>query len=399
MRSCLFSCTFLALCGPTLAADPAGVRFVEPSKETGTSQAVVVDPAPLAHTCQVLPLDATGRLVGKDDAGVQIAKVLDNLTVALREGRSSIERAVKLNVYVRRADLIPDVQKALGQRFRGEVKPAVTFVEGILAQPDALVAMDAVALSQADGAEVKRVRSSALSGARNGSHAALLPAGPHVYVSGQAGKGKDVVEATRQTMSELGDTLKFLRLSEANVVQLKVFLNPMSGAAEVEKEIAKGFGDRPVPPLVFVEWKYDLPIEIELVAAAPSTREKASEPIEFLTPPGVKPSPVYSRVARINHGKLVYISGLFGKSAKAELQVREVFAELSRLLETTGSDSRHLAKATYYVVDEDVTMQLGTFRQKYYDPHRPPAASKAKVSGVGFEGKTISVDMIAVTGR
>jgi enamine deaminase RidA (YjgF/YER057c/UK114 family) len=239
-----------------------------------------------------------------------------------------------------------------------------------------------------------------LSGAKNTSHVAVLPAGSHVYVSGQAGAGKDIRLVTRETMQGLRETLKHLGLNETHVVQVKTFLNPMSAVGDVEKEIANVFGDQPVPPLVFVEWKYDLPIEIELIASAPATKEKAKEPIEFLTLPMAKPSPVYSQIARINYGKLIYISGLYGKStSKADAQVQEVFAALDQVLAKTGSDSRHLAKATYYVVDEPVTNQLGEFRKKYYDPSRPPAASKAKVSGVGFEGKTITMDMIAVATR
>jgi enamine deaminase RidA (YjgF/YER057c/UK114 family) len=373
------------------------VRCVGPDKETGTAQAVVVDPVALAHTSQLLPLDGVGQIVGKDKPAAQIDKVLDNLAAALREAGSGVDQAVKVNVYVRRASLIPDVHKALARRFPGDVKPAITIVEGVLPHPDALVAMDVVAISKSDAREAKRSRCSSLAGSRGGSHVAVLPAGPHVYISGQAGKGDDIHKATRQTMEDLRATLKHLSLNEGNVVQLKAFLNPMSAAGDVEKEIARAFGEQPVPPLVFVEWKYDLPIEIELIASAPPPKEKAAEPIEFLTPPGIKASPVYSRVARVNHGKLVYVSGLYGKSAgKAEAQVQEVFAALTQLLEKTGSDARHLAKATYYVTDEEVTNQLAALRQKYYDPRRPPAASKAKVMGVGIEGRTIAIDMIAV---
>ena len=49
------------------------------------------------------------------------------------EAGSSLDQAVKVNVYVRRAPLVSEVQKALAKRFAGEAKPAVTFVEGILA--------------------------------------------------------------------------------------------------------------------------------------------------------------------------------------------------------------------------------------------------------------------------
>ncbi|MBY0523861.1 MAG: hypothetical protein K2R98_10715 [Gemmataceae bacterium] len=383
------------------SAEPKGLRFLEPSKDTGSSQAVIVDPVALAHTAQVLPLDAQGQLVGKEDPAAQIDRVLDNLSAALKEARSGFDRAVKINVYVRRAELVPAVQKAMARRFAGDVKPAVAFVEGMLPHVEALVAMDAVGtVEKADGDDVKRLRAPSLPGQRHGSHVAILPAGPHVYVSGQAGKGDDVLKATRQTMEELRATLKHLALDEARIVQLKAFLNPMSAAGEVEKEIAKSFGDQPVPPIVFVEWKYELPIEIELIAAGRPPKEKPGEPIEFLTPPGVEPSPVYSRVARINHGKIVYVSGLVGKTAnKADAQLTEIYASLNQLLAKAGSDSKHLVKATYYVVDEEVTARLQDVRLKTYDPRRPPAASKAKVPGVGFEGKTVSVDMIVVVPR
>jgi enamine deaminase RidA (YjgF/YER057c/UK114 family) len=207
---------------------PAGPRSVGPSKETGTSQAIVVDPVALAHTSQLLPLDASGRIVGKDNPAAQIEQVLEHLSTALKETRSSFDHAVKINVYVRRAQLVADVHKALAKRFDGAVKPAVSFVEGALAHPEALVAMDAVAAAPENAlADVKRARSAALPGSPEGTHVAVLPAGPHVYVSGQAaGKGDDMAKATRQTMEGLRATLKHLSLDETHVVQLKIFLNP-----------------------------------------------------------------------------------------------------------------------------------------------------------------------------
>jgi hypothetical protein len=57
---------------------------------------------------------------------------------------------------------------------------------------------------------------------------------------------------------------------------------------------------------------------------------------------------------------------------------------------------RHLVKATYYVSDEDASKQLNALRSKYYDPRRPPAASKAMVPGIGVAQRSISIDMIAI---
>jgi enamine deaminase RidA (YjgF/YER057c/UK114 family) len=372
----------------------AEVHYLYPDGNTGSSQAVIVTGAALAHTAQLLPLDADGKLVG-DDAAAQLFKVLDNLDSALRDAGTDLDHAVKINVYVPRPQLVPEVHKALRERFRGG--PAVSFVETTLPIAGALVAMDAIAVvKSAKGAEVKRLHCTKLAG--GGSHAAILPAGPMVYVSGQASPNvNDVALATRQTLETLSKTLEHLKVNDNQVVQLKAFLKPMSAAGEVEKEIARYFGKQPVPSLVFVEWQMDLPIEIELIAASPPPKEKPAEALEFITPPGMQASPVYSRVARVNHGKLIYISGLYGKTPdKAEAQLQEIFATLGTLLEKSGSDWKHLAKATYYVSDDEASKKLNELRPKYYDPKRPPAASKAVVAGVGIPARSVTLDMIAV---
>src|SRR5262245_36224094 len=91
----------------TLAA--ADVKVIGPEAATGSAKAVVVGEAPLAHTAQVFAQDPEGRLVGKTDAAAQAARVLDNLEDALKAGGSGLDRAVKLNVYAGRDDVIPAV--------------------------------------------------------------------------------------------------------------------------------------------------------------------------------------------------------------------------------------------------------------------------------------------------
>ena len=70
------------------------------------------------------------------------------------------------------------------------------------------------------------------------------------------------------------------------------------------------FGSEAVPPLTLVEWQSKNPIEIELIVAG--DRKPAGDSVEYLTPPGLKTSPVFSRVARVNRGDLIYVSGLYG---------------------------------------------------------------------------------------
>jgi enamine deaminase RidA (YjgF/YER057c/UK114 family) len=269
---------------------------------------------------------------------------------------------------------------------------------GKLGQDGALVSGDAVAVSRLPVAAgtVKRVRSAELP-ATDGAHVAVLPVGPVVYVSGQAEKGKTLGEATARTLAGLRSTLRFLSLEAAQVVQVKCFVDPMAKLDEVRKEMAAFFGKEAVPPLVFVEWQSANSIEIELIATAPRPKFRPAQAIEYLTPPGLKASPIFSRVCRINHGRRVYVSGLYGEGEDGAAQVKAVFASLGGIVKKAGSDFRHLAKATYYVAGDDASRQLNALRPRYYDPKRPPAASKAAVAGTGRKGCGISLDMIAVT--
>jgi len=166
----------------------------------------------------------------------------------------------------------------------------------------------------------------------------------------------------------------------------------------VRKVVADFFGGH-APPTVFVEWISANPVvEIELIAAAKGSAGQATNAVSFFTPPGTTDSKVYRRVARVNRGKLIYISGLHGmKATDGAGQVREIFDALGGIAKQTGSDFEHLVKATYYVTDTDASRQLNELRPRYYNPLRPPAASKALVRGTGEPGKAVTLDMIAVT--
>ena len=164
----------------------------------------------------------------------------------------------------------------------------------------------------------------------------------------------------------------------------------------VREEFARFFEGYTVPPLVFVDWvSQDPVIEIELIAASPADTTEAAHQMSFLTPPFMTASPIYSKVAQINRGKKFYVSSLYGVSGDPDKQNAEIFATLKQLLPAVGSDFTHLAKATYYVSDDGTSAALNKIRPDFYDPKRPPAASKAMVKGVG-NGMGINIDMIGV---
>lgn len=369
-------------------AFPAPPKCIEPQPKSGSSLAVVVKDFPLVHTTQIFP-----EVTASPDG--QIVQVLKRLEELLKPAGADLASVVKLNVYVRYDAMTPAVEKQLAKTYAGDHKPAVSFVRTALPEPGHLVAMDAVAVS--DNKNV--VHAMRLPSQMKGqpSPAAILPAGPRVYISGQAEKGDGTLaDATRQTMRSLFDTLKWMDLSPADVVEVKAFLTPMKDSSVAVDEMIKAFGDDVAPPISLVEWISGLPIEIELVAAA-RPRDNAP-PCEYLTPPGMTSSPVYCRVVRADSPTSIYMSGLHGSTNEpsGEAEVRELFAITERLTAATGSDLNHLVKATYYVSDNDVSNWHNKLRPMFYDPQRPPAASKAMVHGTGREKRTITWDLIAV---
>ncbi|MCE9605482.1 MAG: RidA family protein [Planctomycetia bacterium] len=370
--------------GTATAADEAELvaASIDADPATGTATAVVVGNWPLVHTEQT-------AVAGAASLTHQLNDLLDAVGKQLAGAGASLDDVVKLNFYLSPQVAAADIEKVLAKRFPGALKPAVCFAAGKLSAVGADVSVDAVAVLRKQVAPGVVLRTPG---------AAVLPPLDKLYVSGDARPGK-LAEATLGTLAGLEQSLKFAKLDWSHVVQLKSFLQPIDAADEVRSVMKGYFGDRPLPVLTFVEWSSgSYPIEIELIAAAPrgDAAAPASE-LEFLLPPGMTPSPVFSRAALVHSPKTIYVSGLYGdKQPDAPGRIREIFAQLASVLKRTESDLNHLAKATYYVADDVSSKELNKIRPEFYDPKRPPAASKAMVTGVGRAGHHITLDMIAV---
>jgi enamine deaminase RidA (YjgF/YER057c/UK114 family) len=391
---CIF---FLSLGYSGFAQKVQAIKYSGSLNIPGAADAVIVDEVPLVHTAQFLPLDKYGKIVGSGDIKTQIDQIFLNITSALKMAGSNLDQSVKLNVYIRNSNLFNAVQEQINKRFKLGKVPALSYVAGELSHAEALVSMDVIAVSKIKSEVVNYIMPVDLSIAKGAARAAILPSGPVVYVSGQAVKG-ELAEATRGTLEQLDSTLNSLGLHKRDIVQIKSFIRPMSDLKIVEEEFSKFFAGYTIPPVVNVEWTSKDPvIEIELIASSISSVPKSNQQLDFITPPGMTASPVYCKVTRINYGQKIYISGLYGKiSDDPNVELSSIFTSLGTILKNNGSDFRHLVKATYYVRNNDFSTKLNEIRPKYYDPLRPPAASKAMVTDVGKLHSGVSIDMIGV---
>ncbi len=378
-----------------LYAQPRSVG-VDPAN--GTAAAAVVDDEALVHTTQLLPFDKTGGIAA-DDLDGQMTQVLANLRDALIAAGTQTDQLVRLNVYAARNELVAPIRELLARKLTRRVHPAVTTVVTPLAQPEALLALDAVAaVPRKSPALTSVIRTSppGLSRRIGSAQAAVLPRGRVVYISGMASREKDLAGAATGTMQQLHGVLRLLDLKPEHVVHLKAFMKPMTQVARARKAMRAFYPDAPAPPMTFVEWTNGLPIEIEMIAFIPGKPDSA-QTVQHRWQPDERRSPVYCRFAVVDSATRIYVAGLRARpKTDAPGQVRDIFAQLKATLAQTDSDFRHMVKATYYVADDDVSKSLNNIRPELYDPQHPPAASKASIAGTGDDDRTITIDMIAV---
>ena len=303
---------------------------------------------------------------------------------------------MKVNTYGDSSTTLDLFQAVLSDRLPRSVRPAICRVVSPLPIDKAAIAVDVVAVTK-DSVENLELISGDDSKSEVGcADAARMPSGGVVFLSGQPDKSP-LAEATANSMTTLLDVMSQLQIAPSQIVQLKVFIDSASQTNVVLEQLKELFPDQTLPPVSFVEWIASAPVEIEVVAHLPRESWKSSEPLHFFTPKGVNPSPTFSRVAILQTDHQIFLSGLFARNTtNGEQQVRDVYAQLHDILQETGSDLTHLAKATYYVSDQDASDKLNELRPEYYAPDRPPAASKATVHDVGQAERTFSMDMIAV---
>ncbi|MFO7907966.1 MAG: RidA family protein [Planctomycetota bacterium] len=396
-------CVLLAVYCPAQDGEEPGARIqYVPLEETSDSPpglfktAVIVDKMPLVHTRQLFPFDSQGKLVGEGSADEQIEQLLANLETVLQDSGAEMAKLVRVNVYALSTSIVTRFHQRLSERLDADVRPAITSVLTPSPYRGVVVAADAVAgaADSDDAVELKRCKSIASN--EQCADAAILPAGGIAYLSGHP-EGFDLTTLpTTQSMTRLMKTLGQLKLAPEDVVQVKVFVNPITDAEEVLREVQAFFPDQLAPPVVFVEWFASVPVEIEMIAhLRPS--DGPAEPVEYYDPPEFRPSATFSRVALTRTDRQIYIAGLYANEpSRGQPQADLLFGQLDEVLKKTGSDMRHLVKATYYVSDDDAARWVDRTRPKVYDPVRPPAASKVMVHGVGHSQRTMTIDMIAV---
>lgn len=373
----------------------ARVRVIDENSDLPGADAVVVEEGDLVFTSLIEP----GPRGTEGDLEAQVALVSQKVLQVLKGAGVEARHVARLHVYAADPARVAEVESALAAALPPECNPALVILGSALPWQDAAVAMDAVGVAP-EGMAGRRPSRVLMGGLerlhRRSPHAVMVPRAPLVFISGRAAGG-DVRTATVETLWQLDADLARVGLDWRDVVQMKIFLQPMESADEVLEAIADTLAERVWPAIVFIEWLHGSPpLEIELVAAAGSvTAAPEAELVQYEDSNGR-----FSRIVQVNEGELIFFGALRGDAGEpAAKQVERQFGRLEQLLGSAGSDIHHLVKATYYVADPAAGLAYNAIRPKTFLPDRAPAASKARIRAAGADGQTSAFDMIAVRPR
>jgi enamine deaminase RidA (YjgF/YER057c/UK114 family) len=129
---------------------------------------------------------------------------------------------------------------------------------------------------------------------------------------------------------------------------------------------------------------------------------------EFISPKTlIPPGPaVYSHVAKVNSGAIVYISGQVPSDASGkfigegnfEAQVEQIFGNLKIAVEAAGGTMADIVKLNYYLVadvDQAEVPKLRPIRDRYINVAKPPASTFVVVGRLMRPGWLIEIEAVA----
>jgi len=146
---------------------------------------------------------------------------------------------------------------------------------------------------------------------------------------------------------------------------------------------------------------------VVLALSALATAAHADEPeVQYLRPPSLFASPMFSQVTTVVRGKLIFVSGQVSWDDKGKVvhagdlraQTRQTFENVKTALAAAGATFDNVLKFTIYVVNLDRAKWkiVGEERAKYINPERAPASTMVGVPGLVLEDLLVEVEAIAV---
>jgi enamine deaminase RidA (YjgF/YER057c/UK114 family) len=292
--------------------------------------------------------DAAGRVVSPD-VGAQTRQALESLQAAAGRAGATLDRAAKVNVFLRRAADFAAMNAVYASVF-GSDPPARTTVVAGLRDPEALVEIATVLVAPGEDREVvhppawKRSPNPYSYGIRSGDtlFTAGLVARRGIDNSVVAG---DVAVQTRAVLDNAGELLQAAGMEFADVVSSRVYITSAAAFGAMNETYRGAFpADPPARATVCVDlMSPDMTVEISFVAVKDAEWRVIGPALPLPLSPAVRA------------GGRLFVSGMLGNTVEtagnAVAQTAEMMARIGRTLEAGGCGWTDVREAFLYVRD------------------------------------------------
>jgi reactive intermediate/imine deaminase len=234
-----------------------------------------------------------------------------------------------------------------------------------------------------------------------------VKAGGFIYVAGTLGtnasgaiaKG-DIKAQTRQTLDNIGATLKAAGSSVANATSVLVYLRNAADFAAMNEVYSTYFQkDPPARTTVVVTQPLanaDGLIEISMVAVPDGGERKVIHPSDWIK----SPSP-YSY--GIQSGNTLFLSGLVSRNGKDNANVKgDVTAQTkvvldngAAILKQAGMTFNDVVSSRVYLTDDTTFQAMNTTYRSYFSGGAPPARATVKAALTSAD-YVVEISMVAV---
>lgn len=292
--------------------------------------------------------DASGQLVA-GGVQAQTRQALANLQAAAAAAGASLDRAAKVNVFLRHAADFAAMNAIYAPLFPVD-PPARTTVVSALRHPDALVEIAMVLVAPGEPREV--VHPPAWTRSPN-PYSYGIRSGDTLFLAGLvsrrgADNGMVLGDMTTQMGTILDNAKELLAaggMDLSDVVSARVYITSAEGFGEMNAAYAAAFPAKPpARATVCVElMNPELVVEVTLVAVKDAGRRI------------IGPVSTLPLSAGVLAGGRLYLSGVLGNTPEtagdAAAQTREMMARIGRTLEAGGHTWNDVGEAFLYVTD------------------------------------------------
>jgi enamine deaminase RidA (YjgF/YER057c/UK114 family) len=200
-----------------------------------------------------------------------------------------------------------------------------------------------------------------------------------------------VFPLAEKSVADLKTALTGIGVSGQDVLRVTCFQSSLEDVAQVQALVSKEF---PVAVISYAQTQREPATQVVECEAVARLKTSAGANWKVMNPPGLEPSPNFSRVALAGPGPVVLSGGQLAFRTQ-DSDVRLCFDRMKKQLEDSGTSIGNVFWSSIYPLSRTVTDKVRSIRFEYYDRAHPPASTVLNFEGLPSLDASFSLEVIA----